>query len=127
MGATVESEPILPQRVDTISLGQETISVRRGGNRCEQVSVDDLILEGLIQRALVKQDYKSVEELYARLDAEEDSLLVKALRPPTRRQAVKVKAAIAEIALQLLANRTRLLELGVARMEGAKLKIDPGY
>lgn len=125
--AEAEREPLLPQRVDTITMGEERLMVRRGPGKTEQVSVDDLMLEGLINRALSKQDLRSVEELYRRLDAEELQTLVKPPRKPTARQMEAAKGAAQIITEILSARRAQLLELGVACMDGRTLKVDPDF
>lgn len=125
--AEAHREPLLPQRVDAITLGEEKLTVRRGPDKIEQVSVDDLMLEGLINRALLKKDFRSVEELYRRLDAEELQTLVKPPRQPTARQLKDAKEASLQLVRTLSTRRNQLLELGVARMAGHKLEVDPAF
>lgn len=56
----LDAEPVLPAREDAITLGQEMLPIRRGPGKVERVSVDDLMLERLIERALTKPTILSV-------------------------------------------------------------------
>lgn len=120
----LDAEPLLPAREDAITLGQEMLPVRRGPGKVERVSVDDMMLVRLMERALTKPTISSVKDLYARLDVEEEAMLVR-YRTATRQQKAQAKELVGILSEVLTAQRNKLLALGVARMEGDTLKVHP--
>lgn len=122
-----QREPLLPDRIDTVAMGEKKLTIRRANGETAQISVDNAMLESLIQRALFKQDLASIKELYRRLDAEEQSTLVKPRRQLTPQEREETRAIARDIFRTFANKREQLIALGVATMDGNKLKPDPAF
>ncbi len=112
----------LYERKDMISLSEDRLSVKRGSGVTEQVAADDLVLEGLIQRALGGRKLRDVKDLYRLCDALEASPSRGRDRRPNARKLARVRPTLVRIIGQLRSIQDELLALGLAQSEDGSLK-----
>lgn len=112
------TKPILPDRENTIALGAELVSLRRGGVTTK-VPADEAIMDALVQRAL-KGRLADCVDLYKRLDREENEAIttpVKTFSPYMRR---KGKESVLSLMRGLSAYAAKLVDEGLIEFVGGK-------
>jgi hypothetical protein len=116
MGASVRPVVLrLPDRVSALDLGKRRVSKPNTGGR-EAIEADELIIDRMIERALNRQTFQDVRELYAILDAEEDDELSRPNSDYSPYMRRKFKSGIKEFILFNLGIRDQLAKLGLAQI-----------
>lgn len=121
----VEVEPLLPDRVSMLELGQRQITfLRPETGRSELGKADDLVNMALIDRAL-SGHRQSVVQCYRRLDKEEDASLANPVRHTSKKLRREVEELLKVVLGKYAAVRDQLIDQGLAVDRDGMLRIAP--
>lgn len=115
--------PTLPDRVSTLELGERKLTFNRGG-RIERKKGDDMVKARLIERAL-SGDFRSVQGLYQKLDAEEDKALAEGTKPLSPRVKAMLHPAFVEALTEARDLANELVMAGLAVWTGDRFEAAP--